>query len=816
MNSTNHSTNRVTVTFDNKFACAKCNLNEFPFKTVLSLDSLIELWEGAATETKKIKSTFAKPIIEKLKNIPELRGEITDFSVLEKHADLIDVLMSVIYPAAQWDKLIQASITPFQPATIYSTPLFDKIFNVSDGKVGKFKPENKEMLIGKMIAAYMIILKDVYGGQIKYGSPFILDTEDEKTGLKRYFQVNFDPSYVKIKVKGEKPKLTNEDIHFLLQDLTDIQSWVQLLPPEKFEFHGFVIVTAVNVTDQEVLSQLKHDLLERESIVSMERFKILQKKVQDLFRMPELKLGLAAIPKNWNQIIQYGRKIGDSFIFNFSEDISCDDFSNSIYQQVMEKGKPVIIENIETCRDKTKIENELLRQGIKNIAVSPLYYKNELIGVLELGSTKPGNLNTLNAVKLNGILPLFSTAVRRSVEELDNNIQAVINEECTAIHPSVEWRFKQAAFNLILKREEEKSAEMESIVFENVYPLYGLSDIRNSSTIRNDAIQSDLVEHLTLAKEVVQAAMNIKPLPYLDALNFRINKHINGIQNGLSSGDELSIIEFLQREVESTFNNLESINSSLKELVANYNRELDPHISSFYKKRKDFEESVAIINEVIASYLEEAEIKSQEMFPHYFEKYKTDGVEHGIYIGQSLVEGRKYDEMYLKNLRLWQIIVMSDIVRKTNEIKPFLKIPLETAHLILIQNSPLSIRFRLDEKKFDVDGTYNIRYEIMKKRIDKAVINGTKERLTQPGKIALVYSQSREATEYKKYIEYLQAKGYLENKVEELELESLQGVQGLKALRVTVNLKSSRDEKFIDYKEVSETISKLETQKTLS
>lgn len=808
----NNSTNRLTISLDNKFDGVKCKFSEFPFKSVLSLDPLIELWKNAAGDTGKIKSSIARPVLDRLKNIPELSGALNDISILKKHEDIVDVLMSVIYPAAQWNKLIQASIAPFKWKAMYSTPLFDKIFGVSEEKINKLQNENKHMLVGKTINAYVNILKEVYGRKIKFGSPFIYGTDDKNTGLTRYFQLNFDSTFVKIKVNGEKPELNENQIKELLKDITNLEMWTKYLPPEKFEFHGFVNLYAVNITDQEVLSQLKHDLLEKESIISMERFRTLQSKLRDLFRLPELKLGLAALPKEWNQLVQYGRKIGDSFIFNFSEIVSCRDFDNSIYEQVMKKGKPVIIENIEQCSDKTKIENELLKQGIKSVAVAPLYYQNELIGVLELGSPKPNDLNSLNAIKLNGILPLFSTAVRRSVEELDSNIQAIIKEECTAIHPSVEWRFKLAAFNLILKREEEKSAEMETIIFNDVYPLYGLSDIRNSSTIRNESIQSDLVEHLTMAKDVVNSAMNIKSLPYLDALSFRINKHITGIKNGLSSGDELSIIEFLQREVESTFSNLENINPSLKELVANYHSALDPQLNSFYKKRKDFEESVAILNEVIAGHLDEAELKSQEMFPHYFEKYKTDGVEHGIYIGQTLVENKKFDELYLKNLRLWQIIVMSDIVRKTNEIKPFLKIPLETAHLILIQNAPLSIRFRLDEKKFDVDGTYNIRYEIMKKRIDKAVINGTKERLTQPGKIAMVYSHSREAAEYKKYIEYLQAKGYLENKFEELELESLQGVQGLKALRVTVNLNYKNEKTLINYKDASEIIMKLESQ----
>ena len=120
-------------------------------------------------------------------------------------------------------------------------------------------------------------------------------------------------------------------------------------------------------------------------------------------------------------------------------------------------------------------------------------------------------------------------------------------------------------------------------------------------------------------------------------------------------------------------------------------------------------------------------------------------------------------------------------------IQPSLKLPLETAHLILVQSVPLSIRFRIDEKKFDVDGAYNIRYEIVKKRIDKAQIAGTSERLTQPGMIAIVYSQESEAAEYIQYLEYLQAAGYLEPGIERVELERLQGVHGLKALRVSVS-----------------------------
>src|SRR5690606_25090085 len=134
--------------------------------------------------------------------------------------------------------------------------------------------------------------------------------------------------------------------------------------------------------------------------------------------------------------------------------------------------------------------------------------------------------------------------------------------------------------------------------------------------------------------------------------------------------------------------------------------------------------------------------------------YKTDGVEYNMYIGDAITEDQPFSPIYIHNLRLWQILSMAEIAVKTAALSPQLKVNLETTQLILVQSTPLSIRFRMDEKRFDVDGTYNVRYEIIKKRIDKALIKGTQERLTKPGSIAIVYTQEKEALEYKGYIEF--------------------------------------------------------------
>ena len=88
-----------------------------------------------------------------------------------------------------------------------------------------------------------------------------------------------------------------------------------------------------------------------------------------------------------------------------------------------------------------------------------------------------------------------------------------------------------------------------------------------------------------------------------------------------------------------------------------------------------------------------------------------------------------------------------------------------------------------------MDGAYNTRYEVIKKRIDKVNIKGTDQRLTQPGKIAIVYSQAKDANDYKEFIQFLQNQKLAKEGLEDLELEELQGVSGLKhcELKSTLN-----------------------------
>jgi len=373
------------------------------------------------------------------------------------------------------------------------------------------------------------------------------------------------------------------------------------------------------------------------------------------------------------------------------------------------------------------------------------------------------------------------------------------------VQPAVEWKFTEIALNYIVNLHQKKEAKIERITFPDVWPLYAAIDIRNSSTERSHSIQLDMVEQLNLALQLIKKAQTIIVFPLLQEMEFKIEKFIRAAGDVLQSEEEITIQDFVKEQVVSTRNHLHSTEPQLKNDIEHYFSVLDPQLGMLYRHRKDYEDSVTRINETLSKFIDREQLAAQKVYSHYFERFVTDGLEFNIYMGQSVSPRKKFDEIYLHNMKMWQLSVLAKAARLTHKLEEELANPLRTTQLILSHNQLLSVTFRTEERKFDVDGTYNVRYEIVKKRIDKVRIKDTNERLTQPGKIAIVYSQAKDAAEYTEYIEFFQSQGLLKEGIEKYDLEELQGVSGLKALRVDV--KFEEDPKAASKVELSDTTS---------
>lgn len=764
---------------------------ENPFRCVLSLKPLIQYWQNTLCNRHEAWCTVYASIEEGLAAAPELMEPIEDLSVLDKHQKLLKTLMTAVFSPAIWESHTVAAVVPMTLTTFFASPLFKRYFLADDGSIKTKLAKSTEALAQKrLMRPYLLILEKHYGISLQFDFPMVVAVPDEATGLDRYFKIKPNLSFVDVVPVGNPKKLSGEEREKILDNITDPSVLAKIIPPDNFAFQGFSCVQAVDVTETEVLTELERDVIDKRAIFSDAGFRVLQRRLRTLFRRPELAVGLTAIQGDRTMLLNTGCKLDRNCIFLDSRHVPIQETKGSIFHRAAVQQKTVVIRDLQDEPSRSKMEAELLSSGKRSLMVVPLFHQGLLVGTLDLSSPTPGDLGPLEELLASQVQPVFSMALKRALGELDNQVDGIIKERCTAVHPTVEWRFRNAVFEHLERSLRGETSDLEPIVFRDVYPLYGSADIRGSSDGRNQAIQADLCDHLELALQVLSTAWDAKPLPFLEELSYRTDNLMDRLRRGLVSGDEQSVIHFIQREVEPLFSTLKKFSPRVQEALTAYEAAIDPHVRTVYRKRKDFEDSVSFFNQRIAAYLEREQAHAQSVFPHYFEKHQTDGLEYLIYVGSSMTEDGEFSLLYAKSLRLWQLLVACGIAWHAEHLKEVLKIPLDTTNLILAHHTPLAVRFRFDEKRFDVDGAYDVGHEIVRSRIDKAMVKGGTERLTQPGKIAIVFSRPEESQEMARHIHFLQSRDYLLEDLEALELEDLPGVQGLKGLRVSVNLTS--------------------------
>lgn len=761
-------------------------MKNLPFETYFSLIPLIRYLEEKVGSDYPGEAFIAQTILEKIDQVPELRQPVKDLSALDEYQDIIEMMMLLLLPPAGRSNILAKMTPPFSMRSVYITPAMQELMNKHE--VSLVLPDVMEKIYcARVIKACTFILQKYYDQKIVDDQLFSITVRDSKTGLTRFFKTSMSMDFIDIEAKKPLKPLSRETINQMLRNIYDIDLWLEHLPPENFAFHGFVMGQMTDITEEEALSRIKFKLLGQDAVTGQGNIDALQDLMRTYFRQPDLRMGITAIDYPAERMVGHRYRIRFDFLADRHECLLNNANSNSIYEKVCKYKEVLLVEDLNALKKKTPIERDLIEEGIQSIIVAPLKNKKgNIIGLLEIGSPTPFKLHSFIELKFKEIIDLFATAVERSRDEVDNRIEAIIREKYTAVHPSVEWKFIRNAFEILENREKNISREPPPIVFEDVFPLYGQADIVGSSDIRNQAIQEDLKINLKLAATTAKRSLQVLEYPLLEQMLMYIEKDMAILDGEFNSSDESRIIELLQNNIHPLFHQIGVNHPELSGFISHYFSKLDPEFQIVYQKRHSYENSVSLLNRSISKYLDSEQEKMQQLLPHYFEKYKTDGVEYDLYIGQSLLRTGLFSDLHLQNFRLWQLILMCEITRLVDQLQDRLEVPLVTAQLIFAYTNALSIRFRMDDKQFDVDGAYNVRYEILKKRIDKATVNGTDERLTQAGKVAIVYLQEKDRQEYLRYIEYLQHKEYVTGEVEELEINRLQSVQGLKALRVTV------------------------------
>ncbi len=764
----------------------------FAFDSSISFLPFINYLKKKSAGNTGTKARSYNYLVERFENEPALLQPVKDDRVLDEHRDLLELLGTTLFPVvSDSDRNIFTMAVPYQFSIFNASPSFKDLF-VTDNEYFLL-PENstgESLKQAQCALIYEHALEKFYGIKLNTNTDIVYPVTDAETGMQRFYKLRYDRRFIELHVQGKLPDLKNCAVCMNTFRILDIEKQLETMPPSLFSAEGFGVWTAEDVTTQESVDAIKKVLLRQESC-DTSIIDELKAHVRALVGLNEVAVGLAPFVKLNNEFVLDETCARHGLMgkhWKVSDEESLNNFRMSI-GFLTERPEPMPIAVLdEPLTQMAPFLKKLWEDGTRSYLVYPVQNNDGLLGLLELASPVPNQLNRDVMARLEPAMPLLSLALLKNRESFTERVEKLIKEKFTALQPSVEWKFAKVAWEYMHNRTHCGTAVTGNVIFEDVHPLYGAIDIRNSSIERSIAIQKDIQEQLQLVDAILDKLESLIQLPLLEGLKFKNYNFQQAIDKSLQAEDEIRINDFFENEVTPVFQHLQKNNEKIREITMSYFNLVNDCNSYLYRYRNEYEVTLASINEAVLTYLEKEEKVLQQSYPHYFEKYRTDGIEYSIYIGQSISPNNPFDLLYLKNIRLWQLRSMAEVARITHGMLPSLHVPLQTTQLILIHSQPISISFRKDERRFDVEGSYNIRYEVIKKRLDKVHIKDTKERLTQPGKIAMVYSNPKEAAEYQEYILFLQSKNILNSGIENLELEELQGVKGMKAMRVDINL----------------------------
>jgi hypothetical protein len=729
-------------------------------------------------------------LIKKFDDTIGLEENMTKHYVLDEHAEIMELLATSLFPIVERNESINFALAaPYQFRVFYYSEAFRQLF-FDQKEEYLLLPDGiptKELKLIQCASIYDHVLEKFYGVHLNEDRHLVYTVSDEETGLLRYYRIRYDRRFIDLHLTGKLPPIEDCGVCLNTFRIMDLEKQLEAMPLSLFRAEGFALWIAEDVTTSESLEIIKKILL-RENC-GTEIINDLKLAVKALVGINEVEVGLMPVVTINGQAVPDEVTTGHSIIpkqWSKADTESCRkfrDYINFLKEDVL----PVPLSNLdEQMTEMMPFLKFVYTQGQRSYLFYPIQNGDELIGLLELSSPIKNSLTQELIARLEPAMPLLSLAMLKCRDGFNNRIEKLIKEKFTALQQSVEWKFSEVAWEHL--RNKGGGDLTKNVVFENVYPLYAAVDIRNSSVERSRCMQQDLKEHLAFIADILDRLQVFINLPLMEGVAFKNDIIRQLIEDQITAEDEVRVNEFLFNEVKPLFQHLYKIKDEAKQIIDEYFDMVEKEDSRLYHHRRNYEDSIASINNAILAYLEIQENEIQKSYPHYFEKYRTDGLEYNIYIGQSIAPNYPFDLLYLKNIRLWQLRSLAEAARISQALLPGLKVPLQTTHLILIHSQPITISFRRDERKFDVEGSYNIRYEVIKKRLDKALIKESGERLTQPGKIAMVYSNQKEVAEYEEYIKFLQKKNFLKDGIEMLELEDLQGVRGLKAMRVEIEL----------------------------
>ncbi|MFK7813681.1 MAG: GAF domain-containing protein, partial [Maribacter sp.] len=545
------------------------SLNKYenmPIQRVISFNKLLEYYDELAKSKDEFLAAKAKRVLDAQALYPELRDGFTDVSLLDTHKEVIGIILEDTFSDILGNNEIKAASLPYDELIFNASKRFQKILEDA-GPDFEPKIRNQEEEANYMMAA-VVVLNFYYGFKLDFSRPYFYDIPDA-TGVMHHYRILYNADFLELLPTDKAKDLTQDDVDQLLENYDNIELWKEKIPPGSFVAKGFVISNMFDVTAEHSISEIKSGLISNEKENGDESFMdYMQETFRSFFRLKDIKVGFVAYETKQDQFYCVHGAGMESVILGDDESVSCGEaLCPGSYKALMEDNDFFAVTDVNKYYELSggiSPYKNLKEAGYQSAIFAPIADNGNLLGVLEISSPNKNELNSVVATKLEDIMPFIVTAVLRTKIEEENLIDAIIQNECTSVHESVYWRFQEEAKNFIKDGLRGEQPSFKEIVFNDVNPLYGQIDIKDSSRARNTAIQTDLTIQLTEIKKVLNVAWEKDKLPIYEELIFRVNTYMEDIKDVLYTNSEESISDFVRSEVNPVFEHFKNADTVLK------------------------------------------------------------------------------------------------------------------------------------------------------------------------------------------------------------------------------------------------------------
>jgi len=506
---------------------------DFPAVARLSFFKVIEDLKIKSKGKNEAEATYAQTLLKEVSKYPELEDGFEDLSLLNKYKKPIEKLSKQLFPAPLLTNEIKGLTPPFHVTPFYTSSRFQNIIKNSKDDL-KFSISDISADTYYLYCCYFI-LGSYYGYPVPGGGTMMVDIENKSQGLVRTYRMAVNADLTEFIPTENAVDISEDDYHILLDNFENMELWKTKFPPNSWIHRGINVINLMDVTVDHALTSIRSNLI----IKSADSFENIQQGLRHLFQLSRLNIGMLTLD-NGKIVPIHGKKI-TSILLRESKEMSCkDNFCPYTFDTIVNKHQPLVISDVPKFhkRAQSGMSKDLVDKGVGSFILAPIIYEDELLGYIELASENSYELNTVSLSLLNTILPVISMATKRFMQEEQNLIEAIIQQECTSIHPSVNWRFEEEARRFISNKENDDQPAFRDIIFKDVYPLYGQLDIKGSSETRNKAVKMDLIRQVKMVNRVLSQALELTEMPAYEELIYRMNEYRNKLDKGLSASSE--------------------------------------------------------------------------------------------------------------------------------------------------------------------------------------------------------------------------------------------------------------------------------------